>query len=115
VPQVYYVGLLAGENDQESAEKSGEGRDINRHNYSLEEIDQAVKKDVVQRLLKLIQFRNDYPAFNGEFKVLDSEQGELHLSWKKNEKKCSLKINLEKYQTIIEYMDDQGKVAIYSV
>ena len=35
VPQVYYVGLLAGENDYENAEKTGDGREINRHNYSL--------------------------------------------------------------------------------
>jgi sucrose phosphorylase len=115
VPQVYYVGLLAGENDQEAAEKSGEGRDINRHNFSLEEIEQAVKKDVVQRMLKLIQFRNDYPAFNGEFKVLESEGSELNLSWQKNDKACTLRINLENYQSVIEYIDEQGKEVKYFV
>ena len=115
IPQVYYVGLLAGENDEEGVRESGEGREINRHNFSLEEIDLALNKDVVQRLLKLIQFRNDYPAFNGDFTVMESEPGEVHLSWQKDEKKCSLKIDLEKYQTIIEYIDNQGKAAIYSV
>ena len=115
VPQVYYVGLLAGENDQESAEKSGEGRDINRHNFSLEEIDQAVNKEVVQRLLKLIRFRNDYPAFNGDFKVLDSEPDEVKLKWQKDDKVCTLKINLEIYQSVIEYIDDQGKEVKYLV
>lgn len=115
IPQVYYVGLLAGENDQAGAEKSGEGRDINRHNFSLEEIDQAVNKDVVQRLLKLIRFRNDYPAFNGDFMVLKSGQDEVHLSWQKDDKNCTLKINLEIDQSIIEYTDDQGKTAKYLV
>jgi sucrose phosphorylase len=108
VPQVYYVGLLAGENDLEAAEQSGEGRDINRHNYSLGEIDQAVEKSAVQRLLKLIRFRNDYPAFNGEFKVLDSSSGEIELSWKNGDKACTLKINLENYQSIIEYANEKG-------
>ncbi|MBC2478366.1 sucrose phosphorylase, partial [Clostridium beijerinckii] len=71
IPQVYYVGALAGENDTENVKKTGEGREINRHNFSIEEIEQSLKKDVVQRLLKLIKFRNEYDAFNGEFKVLD--------------------------------------------
>ena len=115
IPQVYYVGLLAGENDQEGAKQSGEGRDINRHNFSIEEIGQAMKKDVVQRLLKLIRFRNDYPAFNGDFKVLDSEQGEIHLSWQKDDKLCALKINLENHQSVIKYTDEQGKEVNYFV
>ena len=34
VPQIYYVGLLAGENDHAAVAESGEGRAINRHNYS---------------------------------------------------------------------------------
>ena len=52
VPQVYYVGLLAGENDLERVATTGEGREINRYNYSLEEIEQSLKKEVVQRLLE---------------------------------------------------------------
>ena len=36
IPQVYYVGLLAGENDMALLAKSGVGRDINRHFYSVE-------------------------------------------------------------------------------
>ena len=38
IPQIYYVGLLAGENDQEAAERTGDGREVNRHNFSREEI-----------------------------------------------------------------------------
>jgi len=109
VPQVYYVGLLAGENDEEGVKKSGEGREINRHNFSVEEIEGALKKDVVQRLLKLIRFRNDYPAFNGEFMIMNSEEDEVCFSWQNEEKSCTLKIDLENYQSIIEYIDNQGK------
>lgn len=32
IPQVYYVGLLAGENDLERVQMTGEGREFNRHN-----------------------------------------------------------------------------------
>src|SRR5699024_1495154 len=64
IPQVYYVGMLAGENDLEKFKETGDGREINRHNYTLEEIDQALEKDVVKRLMKLTSFRNTYEAFN---------------------------------------------------
>ena len=36
VPQIYYVGLLAGENDHEAVDRTGEGRAINRHDYSID-------------------------------------------------------------------------------
>ena len=34
MPQVYYVGLLAGENDMALLARTGVGRDINRHHYT---------------------------------------------------------------------------------
>ena len=69
VPQVYYVGLLAGENDMTLLAKSGVGRDINRHYYTPEEIDRAIQRPVVQSLFELIRFRNNHPAFNGSFSM----------------------------------------------
>ena len=38
IPQIYYVGLLAGTNDMERLRRTGEGRDINRHSYSSAEL-----------------------------------------------------------------------------
>ena len=45
------------------------GRDINRHYYTNEEIDSALKQPLVQKLVELIRLRNIHPAFNGEFHV----------------------------------------------
>lgn len=115
IPQVYYVGLLAGKNDVEKVNATGEGREINRHNFNLEEIDEHVQQEVVQRLLKLIRFRNEYPSFNGEFSVIDSSDKEVILSWKKDEKYCTLKIDLETNKSIIEYIDDNGDAVIYNI
>ncbi|MFB6465531.1 sucrose phosphorylase [Cytobacillus sp. Hz8] len=115
VPQVYYVGLLAGENDYESVEKTGEGREINRHNFSLDEIEEAIEKDVVQRLLKLIRFRNKYEAFNGKFNVLDSGDNEIRLSWKKDQKCCTLFIDLKTNKSVIDYIDKYGNVTQYHI
>lgn len=47
IPQIYYVGLLAGENDIELLESTKEGRNINRHYYDLEEIEREVQRPVV--------------------------------------------------------------------
>jgi len=115
IPQVYYVTLLAGENDMENVNKTGEGREINRHNFSLEEIDLAVQRPVVQRLLKLIRFRNDYSAFNGEFKILETVDEKIRLSWKKDSEHCMLSINLETNDTIISYANDKGELVRYNV
>lgn len=115
VPQVYYVGLLAGENDVGNVKLTGEGREINRHNFTLEEIEQALQKDVVQRLLKLIRFRNEYEAFNGEFTVIDSDDNEICLTWKKSENYCYLHVNLKTMNSQITYVDEHGLVAQYNI
>lgn len=115
IPQVYYVGLLAGENDVKKVEATGEGREINRHNFSTLEIDEAMKKEAVQRLLQLIRFRNEYSAFNGKFKVLPSLKHEINLSWQKNNKICTLKINLKSHKSVIEYIDDFSNLVIYNI
>lgn len=115
VPQVYYVGLLAGENDEERVKTTGEGREINRHNYTLEEIEQSLEKDVVQRLLRLIRFRNEYEAFNGEFKVMDSADDEISLAWQINDKYCHLFINLTTMNSEIKYIDEDGLNASYKI
>ena len=52
VPQIYYVGLLAGENDHAGVAESGEGRAINRHDYSTGEVTAAMEQRVVQRVLE---------------------------------------------------------------
>jgi sucrose phosphorylase len=115
VPQVYYVGLLAGENDYAGAERSGEGRDINRHNFHLEEIEEAVKKDVVQRLLWLIRFRNSYPAFGGSFSVAETKEHEMKLEWNNGAQQCMLSLDLKTYRSLITYLDDHGEVVEFRV
>lgn len=115
IPQVYYVGLFAGKNDEEMVNKTGEGREINRHNFTLEEIDQEIKKEVVQRLMELIRFRNEFPAFNGDFSVVDSSDKEVSLLWKKGSMYCNLKLDLETFKSVIKYRNEGSEVQIYNV
>jgi sucrose 6(F)-phosphate phosphorylase len=115
IPQVYYVGLLTGENDEECVKATGDGREINRHNYTVDEIEQAIERSAVQRLLNLIQFRNDYPAFEGEFSICDSEDDVICLSWKKEEHRCTLTTNMNTYISYIEYINVERKVIKYYI
>lgn len=115
IPQVYYVGLLAGENDHERVRMTGEGREINRHNYNLEEIERAMEQDVVQRLMKLIRFRNEYAAFQGEFEVVDTPDEELHLRWTDGDRRCELFVDLRTSLSRISYIDDRGAAVEYRI
>lgn len=70
IPQVYYVGLLAGGNDIDLLEKTKQGRDINRHYYTREEVEQEVRRPVVRKLFELMRLRNTHPAFAVEGECL---------------------------------------------
>lgn len=81
IPQVYYVGLLAGHNDADLLAKTSNGRDINRHYYSASEVTTHLQRPVVQQLLSLIRLRNTHSAFNGQFALLNSDDQHLALRW----------------------------------
>jgi sucrose phosphorylase len=93
VPQIYYVGLLAGENDMALLAKSGVGRDINRHYYTTEEIDQALQRPVVRSLFELIRFRNQHPAFDGTFSLPETGESEVTLRWDNGDAWAMLQVN----------------------
>jgi sucrose phosphorylase len=94
VPQVYYVGLLAGEDDMRLLAKTGQGRDINRHYYTLDEIDLAIQRPVVQALFGLIRLRNQHPAFNGSFSIPASPDSVITLRWEHGDDWATLEADL---------------------
>jgi len=102
VPQVYYVGLLAGENDMALLKASGVGRDINRHHYSRAEIDAALQQPVVRRLCDLIRLRNTHPAFNGRFEVLDAPDAQLALRWQHQGRTATLRVDLQAGRALLD-------------
>lgn len=106
IPQVYYAGMLAGENDILAADRTGEDREINRHNFTVEEIGTAMEKTVVKRLMKLIRFRNDVGVFNGEFAVIDCLVNQIQLKWTRDEDYCVLHIDLVDYKSVIYYREN---------
>jgi len=107
IPQVYYVGLMAGKNDQELLDETGELRDINRHFYSLEEADQAMEQPVVKRLLRLMEFRSGHPAFDGRFELNYSNSSSVAMAWRHGEHYCHLFVDLNFKTARIHYLDPE--------
>jgi sucrose phosphorylase len=112
VPQVYYVGLLAGTNDLDLVRRTGEGRDINRHYYTRGELLQRLEAPVVRALLDLIRFRNAHPAFEGDFQVHNSDNSSLILEWRKDRDWARLDVDLTCRRAVISYSDPAGDRAM---
>lgn len=94
IPQVYYVGLLAGANDHEAVAGTGEGRAINRHDFTTAEIEEALHRPVVQRLLDLLRLRGTHPAFDGRLTVEVPSAGQIRMVWTSGEDCCVLDVDV---------------------
>lgn len=114
IPQIYYVGLLVGENDVVDTQQT-DGREINRHNYSLSEIQDNLDRKVVQRLLKLMEFRNNFPAFDGLFSNQEISANEICFIWEIENESCTLIIDLTKYTGYISYKRSNGEKGFFEL
>ncbi|ERJ11842.1 sucrose phosphorylase [Haloplasma contractile] len=107
IPQVYYVGLLAGENDLELLEKTKVGRNINRHYYTVDEINERVTDPMLQNMYKLMEFRNTYDAFNGDVTIVKPIlENELVIVWEKGELKTTLIADLKTHEFKVMYVNE---------
>jgi sucrose phosphorylase len=106
VPQVYYVGLLAGQNDMELLAKTTVGRDINRGYYTANAVEKSLNKPVVQDLLRLIRLRNQHPAFAGSFHLLASEEHQLSLRWQSGDQWIQLEVDFQAMSHQITYTQE---------
>ena len=109
VPQVYYVGLLCGENAPEEIERTEERRAINRRNYTVDEVEAALQKPVARRLIELMRFRSTCAAFNGEFSVLDSDDSHLRMAWQNGAERAELDVDLRAPRAVITVQDASGE------
>ena len=103
IPQVYYVGMLAGSNDIELMEKTKNGRDINRHYYSCDEIAKEQERRIVKDLKELMILRNTNPAFNLDGSIsVESYDDKLVITRAYQDNKITLRANLTDYSFEIE-------------
>lgn len=109
IPQVYYVGLLAGENDIELLEHTKEGRNINRHYYTEEEIEKAVQRPLLKKLFQLMRFRNSYGAFDGTVSILPQKaENQLVIRWENGALWTELHADLAGKTFSVQYFDEKS-------
>ena len=84
-------------------EKTKNGRDINRHYYSMEEVEQEQSRPIVKELKELMILRNTHPAFSldGNIKVV-SEGDMLTITRTFGEYSLTLNANLTTYDYTIK-------------
>jgi sucrose phosphorylase len=93
IPQVYYVGLLAGVNDMDLLARTRVGRDVNRHHYAPADIDASLARSVVQALTRLIRFRNTHPAFDGDMTCSEGPSN-ITMKWTRGDDEAVLDADL---------------------
>lgn len=104
IPQVYYVGMLAGENDIDLMESTKNGRDINRHYYTKEEIDENFKnRKIVKDIRDLMILRNTNKAFDLNGKCITEVNGSrIKITRVSGEHKAVLDADLKSYDFTIQ-------------
>lgn len=115
IPQIYYVGLLAGSNDMDLLERTGVGRDINRHCYTTAEIEQTLSRPVVRQLFQLIRLRNAHPAFSGEFRLHDTADELLHVEWISGPHYARLRVDLPNSTCQIECSREGASAELFEI
>jgi len=112
MPQVWYLDLFAGKNDHAAVSRAGAGghKEINRTNLSKERVDEALKMDVVQEQLKLLRFRNAFPAFGFDAKLTLTQEDESTLAfvWEKDGSRATLRADFTQAAFSITGVDPQG-------
>jgi sucrose phosphorylase len=114
-PQLYYVGLLAGENDMELLAETGVGRDVNRHYYSAGEVERACERVVVRALFAAIRLRNEHPAFDGEFSWELRSSRELELRWADGSSALELAVDAHRGTYDLRLIGPEGRTSLTSV
>jgi sucrose phosphorylase len=103
IPQVYYVGLLAGTNDMELLARTQIGRDINRHHYTPAEVAAALENSVVRNLIDLIWLRNAHPSFAGHAQIETPSDARLVITWKNHEHWAKLDVDFGEPRAVVTY------------
>jgi hypothetical protein len=74
-------------------ERTGEGRAINRHDFTGEQVQAALDRPVVTRVVDLVRLRNTHPVFEGEFCVETDDDRSIRLRWQNGEEVLALDVD----------------------
>ncbi len=110
IPQVWYLDLFTGKNNYAAADNAGAAghKEINRTMLTNSDIEQGLNESIVQDQLQLITLRNTSPAFDGELKIVNTDENSLELTWKNKTCTATLKADLRDFNFTIELNDEAG-------
>jgi sucrose phosphorylase len=102
--------------DVELFNKTEQGRDVNRHNYTPEEIAVALEQPVTKAIIALARLRN-LPVFDGEFSWTVTGDSSLRMGWVNGDDSISLEFNttVDAPEFVIEVKDASGTRSYDSV
>jgi sucrose phosphorylase len=107
IPQVWYLDVFAGKNNYEAADNGGSAghKEINRTTLTMQDIEQGLKTDVVQKQLEIIRLRNTSDAFLGTVEINDAFDDAIDIKWTNNKTVAHLKADLKTYRFTIDQID----------
>jgi glycosidase len=115
-PQVWYLDLFAGKNDHGAVERAGSGghKEINRTNLTMADVEEGLRKPVIQQQLELLRFRNTCPAFgfDATCTVDDTPAHQLTLVWRNDGHEATLEADLAASTFTITARDEAGDDAV---
>lgn len=115
-PQVWYLDLFAGKNDEEAVRKAGPGghKEINRTNLSMEQAQAMLQRDVVRNQIDLLRFRNRFPAFSFDADITADlpADHQIRLEWNRQGYRAMLHADLSDDSFQIDTEEPGGKKEI---
>lgn len=108
IPQVWYLDIFAGKNNYEAADNGGSAghKEINRTTLSMQDIEQGLKRKVVQYQLEIIRLRNTSNAFSGKVEINDNDDSIIDIKWVNGETVAHLKANLKTKGFTIDHTEN---------
>lgn len=97
-PQVWYLDLLAGKNDYAAMERAGKDghKEINRTNFSLQDVIDRLPESVVQKQLELLRMRNTHPAFGSAAVIsVKCKESKFEITWNRANATATLNVNFQ--------------------
>ncbi|WP_296048669.1 sucrose phosphorylase [uncultured Alteromonas sp.] len=105
IPQIYYAGMFAAENDMALLARTNVGRDINRPYLNQAAVNAALEKPVVKALISLIRLRNTISALGGEFSVTQQENS-LRLHWQADSSYARLTVDFAALEAVLTFTEN---------
>lgn len=108
IPQVWYLDIFAGKNNYEAADNGGSAghKEINRTTLTMQDVEQGLKREVVQHQLDIIRLRNTSNAFSGQVEINDTVDTIIDIKWVNGSTVAHLKANLQTKVFTIDHTEN---------